>query len=77
MTFNPNFAELLGKELQMQRMREADHERLVRKATTWNPPLSRKIFVIFCSRWQEFWASRREDRQYTPISKVPKSSTST
>lgn len=76
MTFNPSYADLLGKELQMQRMREAEKERLIRKATAWNPPLPRKISVILLSRWQELWARRRKIRQYIPISRVPKKSPS-
>lgn len=74
MTFNPSYAELLGKELQMRRMREADKERLIRKATAWNPALSRKLMVIIRSRWHDYWSGRRKDRQYLPISNVPKSS---
>ena len=76
MTFNPNYAELLGKELQMQRMREAEKERLIRKATASNPPLSRKIFVILRTRWQEYWTRQRKIRRFIPISRVPKKSPS-
>jgi len=76
MTFNPGYAELLGKELEMQRMREAEKERLIRKATAWNPQLSRKLKVIIQSRWNDFWASRRKDRQFIPISHVPEKSPS-
>ncbi|MCK5794554.1 MAG: hypothetical protein KAH12_07600 [Anaerolineales bacterium] len=76
MTFNPGYAALLGKELQMQRMREAEKERLIRKATAWNPSLSRKISVILRIRWQEFRTRRRKIRQYVPVSRVPKNSPS-
>ena len=76
MTFNPSYAELLGKELQIQRMREAEKERLVRKATAWNPNLSRKISVILRTRWQEYRTRLRKDRRYIPVSRVPKKSTS-
>ena len=76
MTFNPGYAELLGKELQMQRMREAEKERLIRKVTAWNPSPSRKISVILRTRWQEYWTRRRKVRQYIPISRVPKKSPS-
>lgn len=76
MTFNPGYAELLGKELQVQRMREAEKERLIRKATAWNPALPRKISVILRSRWQEYWTGRRMIRRIIPISRVPKNSPS-
>jgi len=76
MTFNPSYAELLGKELQKERMREAEKERLIRKATAWSPSVTRKIAVILRTRWQEFWAGRRKDRQYLPVSQVPKNSPS-
>ena len=73
MTFNPSYAELLGKELQMQRMREAEKERLIRKATAWNPPLPRKISVILRTRWQDV---KRNIRRYIPTPRVPKNSPS-
>ena len=74
MTFNPSYAELLGKELERNRMREAENERLIRKASAWNPPLSRKIYVILRSRWQEFWSGAGRHKKYQPISHVPKNS---
>jgi hypothetical protein len=74
MTFNPSYAVLLGKELQMQRMREAEKERLIRKATAWNPSFSRKLTVIFRSRWHDYWMGKRKDRQYVPLSHLPKKS---
>ena len=74
MTFNPGYAELLGRELEMQRMREAEKERLIRKATAWNKPLSRKLLVIIRSRWHDYRVGRRKKRQYLPISNVSKSS---
>ena len=76
MTFNPSYADLLGKELQMQRMREAEKERLIQKATAWNPPLSRKISVILRTRWQESWTDKRKAGRYMPVSHVPKKSPS-
>jgi len=76
MTFNPGYAELLGKELEMQRMREAEKERLIRKAIVWNPSPSRKIFVILRTRWQEYWTRRRRTRRYIPVSSLPKKSPS-
>jgi len=77
MTFNPGYAELLGKELEMQRMREAEKERLIRKATTWNPLLSRKLYVILRTRWQGYWSGKRKPKRYLPISRLLKNSTST
>lgn len=76
MTFNPGYAELLGKELQRNRMREAERERLVRKAAAWNTPISRKLYVILRSHWKEFWSKAGRDSKYIPISPVPKKSTS-
>lgn len=76
MTYNSLFAELLGKELQMQRMREAEKERLIRKATAWDPPLRRKLLVILQTRWEDFWRSRGESKRYPLISQVPKKSSS-
>ena len=77
MTFNPGYAELLGKELEMQRMREAENERLIWKTTTWNPPLSRILSVIIRSRWHDLWTGRRKSGQYLPLTHLPKNSPST
>ncbi|TFG49800.1 MAG: hypothetical protein E4H33_01530 [Anaerolineales bacterium] len=76
MTFNPSYAELLGKELQRNRMHEAERERLIRKAAAWNPSLSRKLSVIFRSYWDEFWSNEKRGSKYIPISHVPKKSPS-
>lgn len=76
MTFNPSYADLLGKELQMQRTREAERERLIRRATAWNPSLSRKISAILRTRWRHFWDTRRKTNQYQTISHIPKKSPS-
>jgi len=76
MTFNLSFEELLGKELQMQRMREAEKERMIRNAKALNPPLSRKIYVVLRTRWQEYWTGKRKSGRYIPISHVPKKSPS-
>lgn len=72
MTFNPSYAELLGREMERQRMREAEKERLIRKAAAWSPPLTRKIYVILRARWEDLWQSKR----YPPIAHTPKKSTS-
>jgi len=76
MTFDPGYEELLGKELQMQRMREAEKYRLLRRARAWNPSISRKIYVVLRTRWQSIWTRRRKNRQYIPNSHVPKNSPS-
>jgi hypothetical protein len=73
MTFNPGYAESLGKELQRNRMREAERERLIHKATAWNPPLSHKIYVILRSHWEDLWQAKR----YPPITHTPNKSTTT
>lgn len=74
MTFNPNYAQLLGAELQRQRMREAEHERLIRQASRKEPSLARKILVILRSRWSDLWDGKAQS--YPPISQLPKNSTS-
>ena len=76
MTFNSSYAEMMGKELRMQRTREAEKERLIRKATAWNPPLMKKIVVILWTRWRELWTGRRKGRRYIPVSHLPKNSPS-
>jgi len=76
MTFNANYAELLGRELQRNRMREAEKERLIRKASALNPPLSRKLNLILRSRWQNYWSRKAKKKKYIPIHQVSKKSPS-
>lgn len=76
MTFNANYAELLGRELQRNRMREAEKERLIRKASAWNPPLSRKLSLILSSRWQNYWSRKAKQKKFIPMHQVPKKSPS-
>ena len=73
MTINPGYAELLGKELGRQRMREADQERLVRQVSRYQPSLAKKVLVILRSRWSEIW--ERDKHRYPSISQLPKNST--
>ncbi len=74
MTFNPDYAELLGAELQRQRMREAQQERLIRQVSKQEPSLIKKIQVILRARWSDLWD--RGSHKYPPISRMPKNSTS-
>ena len=74
MTFNPSYAELLGKELQRDRMREAQRERLIRKSAGWNPGLVGKLLIIMRSYWSRFWNRLFKKMGYIPISSLPKDS---
>jgi len=76
MTFNPNYAELLGRELHKIRIEEAAQQRLIRQATLANPSGARKIWLIFRSRWQSFWYRKPAQKPYLPVSKIPGKSTS-
>lgn len=74
MTFNPGYAEFLGKELQRNRMHEAEKERLIRKATAWEPSLWRKLSVILHRRWEYLGARSERREKYLPVSHLPKNS---
>ena len=74
MTFYPDYAQLLGAELQRQRMREAQKERLIRQVSKQEPSLLTKILVILRARWSDLWD--RSSHQYPPISRMPKNSPS-
>ena len=76
MTFNPSYAELLGRELQRQRRREADRERLIREAAGWNPSPLSKSLLILRSRWSRFWSRIIRKKVYIPLSPNPKNSLS-
>jgi len=76
MTFNPSYAELLGKEMQMQRMREAKRERLIRQVSGWKPSSAKKLFIIVRSRWSNYWSRVIRKKGNIPISRIPKNSPS-
>ena len=76
MTFNPGYAEILGRELQRARLKEAEQQRLIRTATLAGPSRARKIWLILRDRWQTTWTRKSDRKIYPPISHVPKNSTS-
>ncbi len=76
MVSNPLYLMMLSQELQRQRMREADHERLIRQVTRWEPSLAHKILVILRARWSDLWDGEDRSRRYPPISQTPSKSTS-
>ncbi|MFL7812184.1 MAG: hypothetical protein ACK2TZ_12290 [Anaerolineales bacterium] len=76
MTYNYNYAELLGRELLEQRRREAEHERLIRSLTPANPSILKKVWIILRSRWQDHKQIGIERRGPSAISPLPKSSQS-
>jgi hypothetical protein len=76
MTFNTNYAEIYGRELRRDRMREAERERLIRQATLANPSLTRKIWLVLKDRWQRIWKPEFEIRPHHPAPPVPKGSPS-
>lgn len=71
MTFNASYAEILGRELQRDRLREARKERLIRTATLANPPTARKIWLILKTRWQVFWNEWVRPRKTYPEGRLP------
>lgn len=76
MTYNYNYAELLGRELIKERRREAERERLLRSLTPANPSIFKKIWYILRSRWQERRHTGIGKQGRTSISPLPKSSPS-
>ncbi len=72
MTFNPGYAELLGKELQRNRMREAEKQRLIRTVTLANPSTAKKVWIIFRSRWQDLRKPKFKSRTLHPDSTAAK-----
>jgi hypothetical protein len=76
MTFNANYAELLGRELQRDRMREAERERLIRQVSGWNPGLAGKLLIVLQEHWSKFWSRVSRKKGYIPISQLPKNSPS-
>ena len=76
MTFNSNYAELLGRELQRDRMQEAERERLIKQVSGWNPSHAEKTLIILQDRWSRFWSRVTGRKSYIPISQVPKKSPS-
>ena len=76
MTFNPNYAELLGRELQRERMREADRERLIRSMTLAKPSGLTKVWLISRERWGDLWRRAFRPKRSCPAVPLPKNSPS-
>jgi len=76
MTFNFNNAELLGKELGRDRMREAEKERLIKQSSGWNPGPIEKFLNGFRTRWNRSWFRFVNRKVYISFSGDPKNSTS-
>jgi hypothetical protein len=77
MTLNPTYAELLGKELQRDRLREAEKERLINLAINRNPIRpGRKVLATLSSNWRAFWKRIIRKRDYMPLSEMPEKSPS-
>ena len=76
MTFTPNHAELLGLEMQRDRMREAEKERLIRQVSGWKPAPAEKLFIIFRSHWKDLWSRIGNERVYLPATQLPKKTSS-
>jgi hypothetical protein len=70
MTFNPSYAELLGREQYKIRLEEAKRERLINTLTLANPSLTRKIWLILLDRMQTLWHPKRSQKNYHPISRI-------
>jgi hypothetical protein len=70
MTFFPDYAELLGREMRMVRLNEAEQQRLIRTISQANPPGQRKIWLILRDRWGTFWSWK----YFRPFSRVPRNS---
>ena len=73
MAIYPSNTDLLGRELQRDRLKEAENWRLIKQANAWNPTMIKKLTVILQSRWKKFWSGLFNKERYIPISKAPKS----
>jgi hypothetical protein len=76
MTINFYNPQILGRELQRDRMREAEQERLIKQVSGWNPSTTAKLFPIVGSYWKNFWSRVFRKGVYIPLSQLPKNSTS-
>jgi hypothetical protein len=75
MTINPIYAELLGKELQRDRLREAEKERLINQVIGRNHAGHHwKVFSALSSQGRAFWNRIIRKKGYIPISREPKKS---
>ena len=69
MTFNPHYAELTGRELHKIRLKEAEHQRLIRYYTLANPSTARKIWLLFLDRWQNIWNRKQVPKRFVSVSR--------
>lgn len=70
MTFFPDYAELLGREMRMVRLNEAEQQRLIRTVTLAKSPHQRNMWSILRDRWETFWSRKI----FRPFSRVPRNS---
>ena len=70
MTFFPDYAELLGREMRMVRLNEAEQQRLIRTISLAKSSHQRSILSILRDRWETF----RGWKYFRPLSRVPRNS---
>ena len=76
MTFNLCHAELLGRELQRERLREAERERLIYQITGSKSALHGLLRSNLHSQWNEYWSSVSGNKTDISLTKTPKRSSS-
>ena len=70
MTFFPDYAELLGREMRMVRLDEAEQQRLIRTVTLAKSSSRRNFLSILRDRWETIWGRKI----FRPFSRVPRNS---
>lgn len=68
MTFNPSYAELMGREQYRIRLKEAERARLINTMTLANPSTAKKIWLILRDRWTNLWGRSHTQKRYHPVS---------
>jgi len=78
MIINPSITELIliSRELQSDRMREAEKHRLIKQAVGRKSSPTRKLLVIIRSRWNNFLSRLFSRKRYIHISREPENSPS-
>lgn len=70
MTFNPSYAELLGREQYKIRLKDAEQARLIKTMTLANPSTTKKIWLILRDRWTNLWSRNQVEKRYSPVSRL-------
>ena len=71
---NPSYLEVMNSEMIRTRLERAERERMIREAILANQAARRNIWLMLRESWSK--VMKQDQGTYSPISAVPRNSTS-